>query len=120
MMRRKNVAVKASEFASTHYGWLMPDGKLYACGYSDHDWLARRLGYGHGSDLERQARAIKLVNNRKAAHRYSFFFSHERIKWDDLTQAQRDTIFDYSVAVNASLYAVAGCLGCPESQEQSQ
>jgi hypothetical protein len=49
-----------TELLATH-GWLAPDGRLYACGYTDHDALCRLLGFEHESEIE-NAGWCKLAN----------------------------------------------------------
>lgn len=117
--KRKNcpTPVKANEYVNTHFGWLLPDGKLYPCGYGDHERLAYKLGFDHGGELERVGKAIRLCNDYKRTHKVSYFFSKERLKWDDLTQAQCDTIFDFAVALDVELFRVAGTLDCPKPSQ---
>jgi hypothetical protein len=70
------------ELLASH-GWLSPDGRLYACGYKDHDTLCRMLGYEHEAAIE-SAGYCKLSNLE--------WLVSPRFCARELTEAQWETI----------------------------
>ena len=76
----------------TDTGWLLPDGKLYACSYRGHEALAFRLGvesynvfFGVPGWLHLEDGTWRMPNALR----------HEGMQPTVVTQAQIDTIFDW-------------------------
>lgn len=113
--KRKNCPEPAKDLSKVFYGWLMPNGKLYACEYGDHEKLAYLLGYNSGAELEDRSKGLKLFNKYMREDNSWFISEWARLKWESISQAQRDIIFDYAVAHDIELFEVAPTLDLPAS-----
>lgn len=70
-------------------GWILPDGRAYACGWNEHDWLAYRLGGGSTKDAEKLGWV--LLGRSPVAQK--LIPSH--LEDTPLTQRQLDALWDW-------------------------
>lgn len=88
-----------TDFLKVRYGLITPNGDLYACGYTDHCYLA--------SELERIGVLNEDANSDYggSVHVSSYRFDHIEQGYTEskrVTQRQLDTMFDYAAAHNNS------------------
>lgn len=77
----------------TDTGWLLPDGKLYACRYREHERLAWQLGAG---DRYHMFFGVPgWLHLEDGTWRVPNALRHEGVEPTVVTQAQIDTIFDW-------------------------
>ena len=85
----------ATDYKRLKYGLITPKGELFACGYTDHDYLTEQLCYIGKLD-ENDDRDYK-----GSVHITSWRANNIEEKWQDamrITQKQLDTLFDYYTA----------------------
>lgn len=75
-----------------YQGWLSPEGKFYPCEYAGHSGLARRLTAHLFNSLDGE----ELIETTWLRIHYDGYTSVWCLR--ELTQAQRDTLFDLATA----------------------